>query len=147
MKVTLPEVTCSNTNLLDLRASALNHCYPPVINVKIVTICSFLHFSKFQGRKGWGRKNGRIVIYNCEETSRRTSLRFTKFSCSVSHELTLEVLGQYSPVWFSHFQIYTQDLGASLIVYSYLSPPDDNPGVTTWNLIYYLFPPINFYHI
>ena len=58
------------------------------------------------------------------------SLRLTKFSCSVSHRITLEVLGQYSPVRFLSFSDYTRDLGAPLGVIFSLSPSHDYPGVT-----------------
>lgn len=60
------------------------------------------------------------------------SLRFV----SVSLCLSLEVLGQYFQVWFSHIQMCAQSLGFSSEHLFQPPTPDGNPPVTTVNLIY-----------
>lgn len=57
--------------MLHLRAFALNHSSPSVIN-KIVTILNFLHVSKFQGRKRAGKSEKGKIPHSCQESSPRT---------------------------------------------------------------------------
>ena len=76
------------------------------------------------------KKRDRKVKYHTAVRKVHLGLSLTKFSCSVSHRIILEVLGQYSPVRFVSFSDYTRDLGAPLGVIFSLSPSHDYPGVT-----------------